>query len=146
MKEFEPDVNKIEFYVFLHSDIAQMTKNLVKHTTTIVELAPIEVQEHSQTLRQNFLDACDLLGERRGKIASRIVQEILSKSVSSIKQVNDIPRLYRKTNREIPSKPCGYVDHMLEPSRRFRQEYSNDIGLETCQEICRNLFSSLNVQ
>lgn len=139
-------MNKIEFYVFLHSDIVQMERNLIEHADTIVQLAPTEVDEHTSTLRRNFIDACHSLGERRAKIAGRIVQEILSKSVSSIKQVNDIPRLYRKTNREIPSKPCGYVDQMLDSSRRFRQQYSNDIGAETCQEICRNLFSSLNIQ
>lgn len=123
-----------------------MAKNLVEHAKTIIQSAPPDVDGHATALRQNFLESCDLLSDRRGKIAGRIVQEILSRSVGSIKQVNDIPRLYRKTNREIPSKPCGYVDQMLEPSRQFRQQYANDIGTETCQEICGNLFSSLNIQ
>ncbi|KAJ6635914.1 Conserved oligomeric Golgi complex subunit 2 [Pseudolycoriella hygida] len=146
IKEFDQETNKIEFYVFLHSDIVQLAKYLVDHSKIIVQLAPVEVAEHANALRQNFLNSCDLLSEKRGKIANRIVQEILSKSVSCIKQVNDIPRLYRKTNRDVPSKPCGYVDQMLDPSRRFREQYGNEIGVETCQEICRNLFSSLNIQ
>lgn len=146
IKEFDQDMNKIEFYVFLHSDIVQMAKNLVVHSKHIIQLAPLDVDEHTNTLRKSFLESCDLLSERNGKITNRIVQEIMSKSAGSIKQVNDIPRLYRKTNREIPSKPCGYIDQMLDPCRQFRQQYSNDIGVETCQEICRNLFSSLNVQ
>lgn len=146
IKEFDQEMDKIEFYIFLHSDTVQITKQLVGHAENIIQLAPPEVKEHAKTLKQNFLDACDLLGEKRVKIESRIVQEILSKSASSIKQVNDIPRLYRKTNREIPSKPCAYVDQMLDPSRQFKQQYSNNIGLETCQEICRKLFSSLNIQ
>lgn len=146
IKEFEEGVNKIEFFVFLHSDIVQMERNLVEQADTIVQLAPTEVNGNANTLRRNFVDASDMLGERRAKIANRIVQEILSKSVSSIKQVNDIPRLFRKTNREIPSKPCGYVDQMLDPTRQFRHQYANDIGAETCKDICRKLFSSLNVQ
>lgn len=146
LKEFDQDVNRIEFYVFLHSDIVRMAQNLVEHANTIIKSAPPDVEEQAKTLRQNFLEACVLLSERCEKIAGRIVQEILSKSSGSIKQVNDIPRLYRKTNREIPSKPCGYVDQMLEPSRQFRKQYSNDIGSETCQEICRTLLSSLNNQ
>ncbi len=146
IKEFDPEVNKIEFYVFLHSDIVRMTKNLMEQSNTIIQLAPTEVEEQTNKLRQNFLESCHLLDERRGKISNRIVQEVMGKSLANIKQVNDIPRLYRKTNREIPSKPCGYVDQMLDPSRKFRQQYSNDFGSESFQQICKSLFSSLNVQ
>lgn len=146
IKDFDSEMNKIEFYAFLHSDIVQMIKHLADQANTIVQLAPTEVEKHSTILRQNFTESCNLLDGKRANITNRIVQEILGKSVGSIKQVNDIPRLYRKTNREIPSKPCGYVDQMLEPSKRFSQQYSNDIGMVVCQQICRDLFSALNVQ
>ena len=36
-----------------------------------------------------------------------------------MKQVNDVPRKYRKTNREVPSKPSPYVQAMLEPLKNF---------------------------
>jgi len=36
-----------------------------------------------------------------------------------VKQVNDVPRKYRKTNREVPSKPSPYVQAMLEPLKNF---------------------------
>ncbi|KAG4065092.1 hypothetical protein HA402_007489 [Bradysia odoriphaga] len=146
IKDIDPEMNRIEFYVSIHSDIDRMTNCLVEQAKTIIPLAPTEVAEHATTLRQNFLDSSKLLNERRDKIASRIVQEIAGRSVGNIKQVNDIPRLYRKTNRDIPSKPCGYVDQMLDPSRQFKQQYSGDVGEETCRQICRNLFSTLNVQ
>lgn len=146
MKEFDPDLNKIEFYIFLHSDVVQMAKNLVEHSTTLIRAAPPETQPHANTLTQNYLESCELLSVKRGKIENRIVQEILNKSASNIKQVNDIPRLYRKTNREIPSKPCAYVDQMLDPSRQFKQQYANNIDAETSHGICRQLFSSLNIQ
>lgn len=146
MKDIDPELNKIEFYVSIHSDIVRMTDLLVDQAKTIIQLAPTEVVEHATTLRQNFLDASKLLNERRERISNRIVQEIMGKSVAHIKQVNDIPRLYRKTNRDIPSKPCGYVDQMLDPPRQFKQQYSHNVGDETCRQICRNLFSTLNVQ
>lgn len=123
-----------------------MSKKLVEHSKMVIQLAPPEVKQHGNALSQNFLESCNLLNCKREKIESRIVQEMLSKSTSNIKQVNDIPRLYRKTNREIPSKPCAYVDQMLDPSRQFKQQYSNNIGSETCQEICRKLFTALNIQ
>lgn len=146
INDIDGGMNKIEFYIAIHSDIVRMTKHLVDQAKTIIQLAPTEVAEQATTLRQSFLDSSNVLDERRDKIANRIVQEIMAKSVGSIKQVNDIPRLYRKTNRDIPSKPCGYVDQMIEPSRQFRQQYLNDVGDETCQQICRQMFSTLNVQ
>lgn len=146
VNEFDQDQDRIEFYVLLHSDIVEMAKKLVDYENIIIRLGPKEVQVHVDTLAQSFSEACDLLTEKVGKIEDRIVDEILKKSAGNIKQVNDIPRLYRKTNREIPSKPCAYVDQMLDPSRQFMQHYSNDISPETCQEICRKLFSTLNMQ
>ena len=35
--------------------------------------------------------------------------------------MSDIPRLYRRTNREIPSKPCTYLVSLLDPIENFAQ-------------------------
>ena len=44
---------------------------------------------------------------------------LVQQSCPAVKQVNDVPRKYRKTNREVPSKPSPYVQLALEPLRNF---------------------------
>ncbi|CAG2110772.1 unnamed protein product, partial [Medioppia subpectinata] len=33
---------------------------------------------------------------------------------SILRQVNDVPRLYRKTNKEVPTKASNYINHCIE--------------------------------
>ena len=36
-----------------------------------------------------------------------------------LRSVQDIPRLYRRTNREVPSKPCSYIVSVILPIQEF---------------------------
>ncbi len=60
-------------------------------------------------------------------------------------QVSDIPRLYRRTNRDLPSKPCNYVISMLAPITSFKRDHQTaasevDTILHTClQGVFRRL-------
>ena len=56
-------------------------------------------------------------------ITEKIVAELLSQSAPKLKQVSDIPRLFRRTMREKPTQPCGYVKNALSHLIEFRTEY-----------------------
>lgn len=45
----------------------------------------------------------------------KVIDIIAEKNVPIIRQVADIPRLYRRTNRDIPTQPCSYVASLLAP-------------------------------
>ena len=51
-----------------------------------------------------------------------ITNRVIDKSQGFLKQVSDIPRLYRRTNRELPTKPCTYLIALLDPILRFDNE------------------------
>merc|ERR1719330_467330 len=42
-------------------------------------------------------------------ISEAISADIATAPTKSVKSVVDIPRMYRRTNRETPSKPCPYI-------------------------------------
>ena len=44
---------------------------------------------------------------------------LYQQSSPAVRQVNDVPRKYRKTNREVPSKASPYVAAMLDPLKGF---------------------------
>ena len=57
------------------------------------------------------------------KITEEIVNELMNQSSQHLKQISDIPRLFRRTNREIPTKPCTYVKNTLNGLVNFNSKY-----------------------
>jgi hypothetical protein len=52
-------------------------------------------------------------------VESKLKECLSMQCVVVLKQVNDIPRLYRKTNREVPTKASGYVSTCIELLKNF---------------------------
>lgn len=140
------EVPVIDFFVWLYMDVELLKSRLATILCNATAKLPTHLAEHSALLEQCFNDSRVALDDKRITIRARIVKEILSTSALNIKQVSDIPRLYRKTNREIPSKPCGYVGQVLEPVRQFAAKYRNNIDEIVVSEILCNIFGSLNKQ
>lgn len=61
------------------------------------------------------------------QITEEIVNELLKQGIVHLKQVSDIPRLFRRTKRDIPTKPCAYVKSSLIFLINFHTEYKNVI-------------------
>ncbi|XP_013396594.1 conserved oligomeric Golgi complex subunit 2-like [Lingula anatina] len=59
-----------------------------------------------------------------------IVKDITAQCSVHLKLVNDIPRLYRRTNREVPSKTSGYLNSLLKPLKMFLDEHKTTISEE----------------
>lgn len=76
-------------------------------------------------LEQAMSTGCDQLRTKLQFLSGLITQNILDKALPYLKQVADIPRLYRRTNREIPSKPCTYLIALLDPISQFN---SNELA------------------
>lgn len=127
-------------------DVELMKNRLATILGNATAKLPTHLAEHSVLLEQCFKDSRAALDDKRSTIRARIMKEILNNSALNIKQVSDIPRLYRKTNREIPSKPCGYVDQVIDPVRQFAAKYRNDIDAVVIGDILCNIFGSLNQQ
>lgn len=51
--------------------------------------------------------------------SSVLIQILLKQCCSHLKLITDIPRLYRKTNRTLPSKPSGYVSLVFDAVATF---------------------------
>merc|ERR1712227_937046 len=56
-------------------------------------------------------------------LSEHISTNIASGSVKSVKSVVDIPRMYRGTNRDTPSKPCNYIISVVENFTSFITKY-----------------------
>lgn len=79
-------------------------------------------------------------------VTERIVSEVTAASGASLRQVSDIPRLFRRTNRDVPTKPCSYVNAILAPLLDFFKTYGSIVSSVQLQEWLTLICSSITCQ
>ena len=72
------------------------------------------------------------------KISSAVSSHLSAGPLKSLKSVVDIPRMYRRTNRETPSKPCSYVVSVVDSLADFQTSQQDVAG----QEVTRQWLTS----
>ncbi len=83
------------------------------------------------TMLQESLDeSSTLILKEVASLGSHIVHNICGLCSHQLKLVSDTPRLYRRTNRDVPAKPSGYVSSALKPVNSFNQEYKQILKAE----------------
>ncbi|XP_025946490.1 conserved oligomeric Golgi complex subunit 2 [Apteryx rowi] len=56
---------------------------------------------------------------------NRIIQDLSESSFAYLKSALEVPRLYRRTNKDVPTKASPYVDSALKPFYRLENEYKD---------------------
>ncbi|XP_062429660.1 conserved oligomeric Golgi complex subunit 2 isoform X1 [Rhea pennata] len=56
---------------------------------------------------------------------NRIIQDLSESSFTYLKSALEVPRLYRRTNKDVPTKASSYVDSALKPFYRLQNEYKD---------------------
>ena len=85
------------------------------------------------------------LSGRTEKLSSAAIDLLSQIAQSNIKQITDIPRLYRRTNREIPNVPSGYVNALFEPVFKCRDSTNNWMqqwSVSFARSICDSFLST----
>uniref|UniRef100_A0A8D0GC44 Conserved oligomeric Golgi complex subunit 2 n=1 Tax=Sphenodon punctatus TaxID=8508 RepID=A0A8D0GC44_SPHPU len=72
---------------------------------------------------------------------SRIIQDLSEACFSYLKSALEVPRLYRRTNKEEPTKASPYVDSALKPFYRLQNEYKNVLKPSVIQQWLEGAFS-----
>jgi len=52
-------------------------------------------------------------------VSEAVSAHIVAGPAKMVKSVGDIPRMYRRTNRELPSKPCAYIVNIVQELKSF---------------------------
>jgi len=86
----------------------------------------------------------DTLGAHLTSIQKTLVELLIGEcETDNVRQVNDLPRLYRKTNREVPSRCSGYVEQMLRPLKAFAQQNESQLGTLVVEQILSEVASHI---
>nr|XP_037275519.1 LOW QUALITY PROTEIN: conserved oligomeric Golgi complex subunit 2-like [Rhipicephalus microplus] len=82
-----------------------------------------------QLLKEGLDECSQLLTSLAPSISGRLVSDVAKACCVQLKMVPDIPRLYRRTNREVPSKPSSYVPQILSPLATLRHLGRQNVNL-----------------
>ncbi|XP_019382777.1 PREDICTED: conserved oligomeric Golgi complex subunit 2 [Gavialis gangeticus] len=71
----------------------------------------------------------------------RIIQDLSENCFSYLKSALEVPRLYRRTNKEVPTKASPYVDSALKPFYRLQSEYKDILKQPMVHQWLEGAFS-----
>ncbi|CAB3368578.1 Hypothetical predicted protein [Cloeon dipterum] len=138
--------DKLEFLCLLHADL-KLLSHMAKDMTKIVSSAFPLTPELLSALEANLRE----IQSNFERIRSNIVQNIINLSCNKediSKSVADIPRLYRRTNRGVPSSAGAYMDKFLLNvvdtfhSDAFRSKFGEAEQKQTVLKMVNNITSN----
>ncbi|NP_998519.1 conserved oligomeric Golgi complex subunit 2 [Danio rerio] len=65
---------------------------------------------------------------------SRMTQHLTERSVRFLKNASEVPRLYRRTNKEVPTRASAYMDNALRPLHQLVTDSKNVVKDSIIQE------------
>lgn len=68
---------------------------------------------------------------------SRMTQHLTERSVRFLKNASEVPRLYRRTNKELPTRASAYMDNALQPLHQLVTDSKNVVKDSIIQEWLR---------
>ncbi|XP_036980635.1 conserved oligomeric Golgi complex subunit 2 [Acanthopagrus latus] len=127
------------------------TKQLVYIAADIQKLQE-QIPEVSEIVRQrleaigfkNFAIVEDALSDAKACLSSsiptlntRMTQHLTERSCRFLKSASEVPRLYRRTNKELPVRASAYMDNALRPLHQLLTDSTGLVTPSTAQEWLR---------
>jgi hypothetical protein len=129
----------IEMLLLKFPQIKQLIQQRIQENQNVKELT-------SQNLDKCFSIPIQQLEKLSTQIESKICNEILGNCLKALKSIQDTPRLFRKTNRDIPTKHLQYVEQLLQPIQEFYEKFADKFSDAMKKKILNSIFNSLTGQ
>lgn len=146
IKKLTPNLDRMDFLVLVYLDVTTLKSKIPTILETIIDKMPIQLNSQLSIVQKSFEDSQNEFDKCLNDVKKCWCNEIIAQTTGWSKQVADIPRLYRKTNRDAPTKPCNYVEQILKPAKLFWRKNSKQISHGTLNECLITAFSHLNRQ
>lgn len=145
-KNFPSNIDRVDFLTLIYLDVNKLIERIPSIIDCITEKIPTNLRTQLDLIEKCLDESRKVLIERRKLIENQWSNEIIAQTAGWTKQVADIPRLYRKTNRDAPKQPCNYVEQILKPNKSFHSKNSNKISSDVIKQCMILSFSHINRQ
>lgn len=143
---FTKSFSRNQLLIALHADTRKLEAYLPELQKIIVEAAPKtqNITLFNNVLSKSMADLGDTLGTHLTSIQTTLKQLLIAEcGTENVRQVSDLPRLYRKTNREVPTRCSSYIEQMLRPLKSFVTQHETQLGALVVEqiliEVCSNI-------
>ncbi|KAL1463196.1 hypothetical protein WDU94_014972 [Cyamophila willieti] len=113
---------KTLFLVYLNSDIVWLQTKADTLVESLLQKLKLS-QEKKKCLQESLQEGLNALNSKVSLTEEKIIDQVALESLSHIRSVNDIPRHFRRTNREMPSQPSTYVNLLIAPPLKFMTDF-----------------------
>ncbi|XP_047104185.1 conserved oligomeric Golgi complex subunit 2 isoform X3 [Schistocerca piceifrons] len=139
-------VQSLQYLVCLYNDIEKLIEMLPSLQSIVMSKATQISQDAQKIFERSQHSSQEQLKQQLPKVTQEIVSAVSHRSILQLKQVNDIPRLYRRTNREVPTKACSYVLQMLAPPTKFCAASASSVSPKLLDHWLLLIFSAITKQ
>uniref|UniRef100_A0A8C5N6N1 Conserved oligomeric Golgi complex subunit 2 n=1 Tax=Gouania willdenowi TaxID=441366 RepID=A0A8C5N6N1_GOUWI len=122
--------------VYIAADI-QKLQELIPELSTMV-------QQRLETIGFKNFTVSDALGDSKACLSSsvptlnnRMTQHLTERCCRFLKSASEVPRLYRRTNKDLPVRASAYMDNALRPLHQLLTDSSGLVASGTAQEWLR---------
>lgn len=137
------DMPRTEFMMIVYEDLQKLRQSVAP---LIVQVKNLMKCAANVSIDRCFSDAVDLMKANESLALAEVGRELFERSHTGIRQVTDIPRLYRKTNREMPTKPCPYVEEMVGAVSEFKRAHGSSMDQQRLNDLLTSVLSQINAQ
>lgn len=92
---------------------------LIKPKLELIDFKNVSILSGALEDSHNSLSSCMPV------LSNRISQDLSESSFSCLKGALDVPRQYRRTNKEMPTRASLYVDNALRPLHQLQSDYKD---------------------
>ncbi|XP_030564232.1 conserved oligomeric Golgi complex subunit 2 [Drosophila novamexicana] len=135
-----------QLLIALHADTRKLEAYLPELQQLITHAAPKtkNMSLFKNVLGKSIADLADTLGMHLISIQETLKQLLITEcGTENVRQVNDLPRLYRKTNRDVPTRCSSYVEQMLRPLKAFAAQHEAQLGTLVVEQILAEVCSNI---
>ncbi|XP_053567151.1 conserved oligomeric Golgi complex subunit 2 [Bombina bombina] len=88
-----------------------------------------------------FEDVHTVLSAPLSTLNKKIILDLSESSFAYLKSALEVPRLYRRTNKEVPTKASSYVENAVKPLHQLKNEYTNIVKQAILEEWLKGALS-----
>lgn len=134
----------VQFWVCLYSDLNTLANKLEQFYKLASSRFGPKVSTRTQDLLYRSLEESkQQLLSQLDAVSTKLVRIVCVDSITALRQVSEVPRLFRRTNRDVPTKCLPYVTAMLTPPTEF---YTSHRSHPNTSQWLQSIFSNITRQ
>uniref|UniRef100_A0A671TR30 Conserved oligomeric Golgi complex subunit 2 n=1 Tax=Sparus aurata TaxID=8175 RepID=A0A671TR30_SPAAU len=122
--------------VYIAADIQKLQEQVRRHELNTVYLHYLHVRMFS-SMSDALSDSKACLSSSIPTLNTRMTQHLTERSCRFLKSASEVPRLYRRTNKELPVRASAYMDNALRPLHQLLTDSTGLVTPSTAQEWLR---------